>query len=222
MTELTIKERDIKQKAAKLRASGVLPAVFYGPKEETVSIAIDAREFQKLWQEEGSSSIVTLTGVGDNKDALIHEVVTDPITGDLLHADLYVIEKGKKVEVDVPFEFTGEAPAEKAGHTVVKGMHELSIRVSPADLPQHIEIDVSNLKEIGDHITVSDIALPKSAELLVEPDETVVSVKEASEEPAEVQEEEAEAGAEEASEAATTEGEADGGAEGDGGDSEQK
>ena len=97
-----------------------------------------------------------------------------------------MIERGKKVEVEVPLQFTGEAPAEKAGLTVVKVMHEVNISVRPSELPQHLEVELSALNVAGDHILAKDISLPSSADLMIEPDTIIVSVKEAVEEVEEV------------------------------------
>jgi large subunit ribosomal protein L25 len=196
MLEIQVKERDTKKKPDALRESGVLPAVFYGPKEETTPVELNAKDFEKVWKETGGSAIVVLKGVGDDKEALIHEVDVHPVHGNPQHADLYVIERGKKISVEIPLEFVGEAPAERAGHTIVKVMHEVEIEVRPAELPQNFEIDISKMREIGDHISVKDIKLPESGEFVTDPEETIVSVKETIEEVEPIVEEVAEEGAE--------------------------
>lgn len=200
--ELAVQKRDKTEKPDALRKRGMLPAVFYGPKEETVPVAIDAAVFEKFWRESGETTILSITGVGEPKEALIQEVAVHPVTGTPQHADLYVIERGKKVEVTVPIEFINEAPAEKLGHVINKSLHEIDITVRPSELPQQVEVDVSTLADVGDHITVSEIALPPSAELGTNPDEVVASVKETQEEPEEpdtatMPEEEAEGAGEE-------------------------
>jgi len=196
MFELAVQERDMKKKPAVLREGGVLPAVFYGPKEEVTSIAVDTKMFEKMWKEAGSSSIVILKGIGEDKEALIQEVDVHPVTGALLHVDLYVIERGKKLEVDVPLEFVGEAPAEKAGHSVIKVIHEITISVRPSELPHSLTIDLSGLEKVGDHISVHDVKIPESAEFITNPEEVVVSVKEVTveKEPEKTPEVEAEGG----------------------------
>lgn len=183
--ELEVQKREKTEKPAALRARGVMPAVFYGPKEDATPVSIDTKKFAHVWGEAGGSSIVTLKGVGDDKEALIQDVAVHPVTGTPEHADLYVIERGKKIEVTVPVEFIGEAPAEKAGHIIVKALHEVEISVRPSELPQHFEVDISGLHEVSDSITVSSISLPESGEFITDPDETLVIVKEAREEPEE-------------------------------------
>jgi len=159
-----------------LREGGSVPAVFYGPKEESTAIAIDARKLKHVWKEAGETTIVKLTGLGEDKDTLIHDVQFHPVTSELLHADFYVLEKGKKITIKVPLEFTGAAPAEKAGHIIVKALHEIEIEVAPAELPHHLPVDMTKLENVGDHITAAQIALPSSAALITHGEEIVVSV----------------------------------------------
>lgn len=175
MLELTIQERG-GESSEILRAKGVLPAVLYGPKEAATPIAIDQKAFERLFKEAGETTIIKLKGVGDEKDSLIHDVQRHPVTDTPLHADFYVIEKGKKVTLNIPLEFIGSAPAEKLGHIIVKALHEVEIEVAPAELPQHLEVDLSKLENVGDHITASQIPLPPSAELKINPEEIIVSI----------------------------------------------
>lgn len=169
---LEVQPRDAKQAPI----TGRVPAVFYGPKEASTPISVDARKLEMIWRDAGETTLITLTGAGENKDTLIHDVQVHPVTGALLHADFYVIEKGKKVEISVPLEFVGSAPAEKAGHILVKALHEVEIEVAPAELPHNFEIDLSKLENVGDHILAGDIKLPASATLKTGADEILVSV----------------------------------------------
>lgn len=181
MVTLSVKPRG-KESADELRAQGTVPAVFYGPKEAATPISIDGPQLERIWREAGETTIVRLSGAGEEKDTLIKDVQFHPVTGKVLHADFYVLEKGKKVEIDVPLEFVGVAPAEKAGHIVVKALHEIKIEVAPAELPHHLEVDLSKLENVGDHIAAKDITLPPSAALLTDADEIVVSITEFKEE----------------------------------------
>lgn len=186
MLTLEVKTRGGEEGADTLRKQGVVPAVFYGPKEKATSIAIDARRLEHVWKEAGETTIVTLKGIGEDKDTLIHDAQFHPISGTLLHVDFYVLEKGKKVKIKVPLEFKGVAPAEKAGHIVVKTLHQIEIEVIPQELPQSLAVDLSKLENVGDHIVARDIMLPPSASLVASPDEIVASVKEFKEEAVEV------------------------------------
>lgn len=182
MLTIEIQPRKENESAEMLRERGVVPAVFYGPKEVSTAIAIDAKAFEKIWREAGMTSVVTLHGEGGDKDTLIHDVQVHPVTGKPIHADFYVLEKGKKVEVAIPLEFDGQAPAEKLGHIVVKALHELEIEVAPAELPKHLIVDISTLENVGDRILASDVKLPSSAKLITDPEEILVSITEMKEE----------------------------------------
>jgi large subunit ribosomal protein L25 len=174
MLALEVKTRG-EDPADALRKHGAVPAVFYGPKEEATSIAVDAKALEHVWREAGETAVVTLKGLGEDKDTLIHDAQFHPLTGKLLHVDFYVLEKGKKVRIKIPLEFTGSAPAEKAGHIVVKAMHEVEIEVAPAELPHHLAVDLTSLVNVGDHITAAQIQLPPSATLITHAEEIVAS-----------------------------------------------
>jgi large subunit ribosomal protein L25 len=176
---LAAQKRDITGKRSKrLLSDGVLPAVVYGPKQETLTIGLEARAFEKVLRDSGESSVIELTGLGSPIQVLIHEVDHDPVTSRPRHADLYAIEKGAKVEVAIELSFVGESPAVKAGATLVKALHELEIEAAPADLPQEIEVDLSVLAEIGAQIRVEDLVLPKGVTAKADPDQVVVLVQE--------------------------------------------
>jgi len=184
MTEtLQVRKREGKKSLKQLRGGSEMPAVFYGPKEETTPIAIETDVFKKLWKEAGESTVIDLKGDGIEKEVLIHDVDVHPVTGEPRHADFYVIEKGKRVTVKVPIEFVGVSPAVKElGGVLLKVMHEIEIKVPPKDLPQHIEVDVESLVDFESQILVKDVSIPESAELITNEDDAVAIVNEAKEE----------------------------------------
>ena len=184
--ELTVEKRDLKASPNTLRQKGVLPAVVYGRAQESTPIAVDLKTFQKLYKQAGESSVITLKGLGEAKDALIHDVSFDVLTGTPLHADFYAIAKGQKVTVAVPFSFDNESPAVRdLGGILVKVMHDLEIEVEPKDLPHSIQVDISKLTELDSQIKVSDLKLPPSAKISIDMDEVVAMIDVAKEEPVE-------------------------------------
>lgn len=173
--KLTIQKRA--EDAATVRASGNIPGVFYGPKVSSTPISVNGPEFIKVWRQAGESSVITLTGVDEDHDALIHDISKDPVTDIVTHVDFYVIEKGKKVQVAVPLEFVGEAAAVKTlGGSLIKVLHELEIEAMPKDLPHVIEVDISALVDFEAQIKVSDIKLPAGVTATVDADEVVALV----------------------------------------------
>ncbi len=182
MLSLEVTARDSKESPDDIRKKGFVPAIFYGRAEKATPISIDALKFTHVFREAGETTIVTLKGDGIEKDTLIHDVQTHPVTGKPLHADFYVLEKGKKITINIPLEFEGQAPAEKLGHIISKALHEIEIEVAPHELPKHLVVDLSKLENVGDHILASQIPLPPSAELMTGADEIVASVTEFHEE----------------------------------------
>lgn len=176
MLTLQAQTRNTADSLDDLRAQGFMPAVFYGAKEAPVAIAVRADEFGRMWNEVGGSAIVDLKGSFGDKEVLIHDVQVHPVTTTPIHADFYVIEKGKKVRVTVPLEFVGTAPAEKLGGIVVKVIHEIDIEVEPREIPQHVDVNLESLTTLESEILFKDLPLPASAESDIEPDEVVVSV----------------------------------------------
>src|SRR3989344_3595382 len=136
---LQVRIRQGKKTLKELRKGKEMPAVFYGPKEESTPIAVKLDAFKKVWKDAGESTVVELKGEGIDKEALIYDVDIDTVNGEQSHADFYVMEKGKKVEVAVPLEFIGVSPAVKdLGGVLVKVMHEIEISVLPKDLPHSL------------------------------------------------------------------------------------
>jgi|SRR3989344_3298370 len=179
MLELSVKPRGKQEDLENLRKSGKIPAVYYGKKEKSTPIVVSFSEFLKVWKEAGESTVVTLKGEGFNLESLIHDIDFDPVSGKPRHADFYVFEKDKKLEVSVPLEFIGIAPAVKdMGGVFVKVLHEVEVEALPKDLPHKIEVDISILTEIGSQILAKDINMPSGVTLLVNPDEVMALVAE--------------------------------------------
>jgi len=179
MLTISARKRDLFGKRLKKeRKDGNLPAVLYGPKEETSSITIPAQEFDNVWRKAGETTVVSLRveGIGE-KDVMIHDVAVDPVRGNPIHVDFYAIEKGKKITVEVPLVFIGVAHAVKElGGTLVKVLHEIEIEAFPKNIPHELTVDISSLSSFDSHIAVKDILLPEGVEALEKQDEIVASI----------------------------------------------
>lgn len=181
MLTINISKREVGDNE-KLREEGNIPAVFYGPKEETTSVVVSEADFIKVYNEAGESSVIILKDGDTEHEALIHDIQWDAVTQKPLHADFYVIEKGKKIEVEIPLEFIGVSPAVKSGGVLVKVIHDLKIEAAPKDLPQNLEVDISSLVDYESQIKAGDISLPEGVELMIDADEVVALVQEPKEE----------------------------------------
>ncbi len=163
--------------------NGSIKAVVYGPSYPSTSIVINQKDFVKLYKEAGESSVVTLKGLKSPQDVLIHDVQTNVRNGDILHVDFYAVQKGKKIRVNVPLVFIGISEAVKNhGADLIKNIFEVEVEAEAKDLPHEIEIDLSVLKEIDDHITVSDIKVPAGVKVTDNEDDVIVTVSKHEEE----------------------------------------
>jgi len=186
MTTLKAQPREASEDLKVLREGGDMPAVLYGPKEDAVSITVSFKEFGKVLKEAGESTVITLDTSKGKKSALIHDVQFDPVKDVPTHADFYIVEEGKEVEVNVPLEFVGVAPAVKElGGTLVKVIHELAIKGKPSELPHSIDVDISVLKDLESNISAGDVSLPNGISLIQGSDDIIASISVTKEEEAE-------------------------------------
>jgi large subunit ribosomal protein L25 len=178
MLSITAEPRTVFGKKLKdLRKSGKIPAVAYGAKEASIPLSLNAKEFGKVFAEAGETGVVSLRVGTDDKDILIHDVALDPVSHLPIHADLYVLEKGKKVEVAVPLLFTGVSLAVKSlGGTLVKVLHEVPVRALPKDLPHDFTISLELLTNLDSLILVKDISVPSGVTVLASAEDIVASV----------------------------------------------
>src|SRR3989344_2647223 len=128
---LTLEEReDLGKKVAKSRKAGKLPIVVYGFGHKSAPYFVDAKSFNKVWEEAGESTLVSLKEGTKEFDILIHDVDVHPITGSPIHADLLAIDVSKPVQVEVELDFIGVSPAVKnLGALLVKVMHKVEIEI---------------------------------------------------------------------------------------------
>jgi large subunit ribosomal protein L25 len=173
MLELTTTPRVPKE----TKKDGSIPAVYYGAKQASTPIFINAIEFDKVFKEAGESSTISLVAGNEKVTALVQDIQRDPVKSHAIHVDFYVIEKGQKVHVKIPIVFTGESQAVKDGHVLSKVLHELSVEGDPTMLPHEFTVDIAPLVALDSVIHVSDIVLPKGVELYhIEPTEVVVGI----------------------------------------------
>lgn len=182
MFTLEAKPRTDKDSLVFLRKQGQMPAVFYGLGKQSTPVTIDEVEFKKVWKKAGESSTVTLETSEGKVETLIHDVQFDPVSGMPLHADFLAIDTKKVIQISVPLEFVGDAPAVKAGGILVKVLHDIEIEALPANLPHEISVDISALTDAHSHISVGDLKLPAGVAAVTPAEEVVASITQAVEE----------------------------------------
>ncbi|MDQ1523601.1 MAG: large subunit ribosomal protein [Pyrinomonadaceae bacterium] len=187
-----------KNDARRVRAAGRVPLTIYGGEGDSVSASASLAELAAILRtESGHNTIFTLDIDGEGgHDVMFLDRQIDPVRGRLVHADLRRLVRGQKIEVAVPLHLTGEPIGVTEGGGVLEQMvREIQIRVSPRDIPDAIDLDVSNLG-VHDVLHVSDLQVADNVEILNEPDMVLATVGIIAEEPVEAPVETAEEGAE--------------------------
>ncbi|OGZ27678.1 MAG: hypothetical protein A2365_03470 [Candidatus Nealsonbacteria bacterium RIFOXYB1_FULL_40_15] len=159
------------------RKQGFVPAVLYGPEVKNISLEINAKEFEKLYNEAGESSLINVVVSGKEYPVLIYGTDLDPLTNSFIHVDFYQPILTEEVEASVEIIFEGESPAVKElGGTLVKEIQEIEVKALPQNLPHEIKVDISNLKTFEDEILVKDLALPANVSVSKNPEDIVAMV----------------------------------------------
>ena len=173
------------KKVGALRREGKLPAVLYGHKFDATPILLDLHQTMLKLTGLTSSSLVTIELDGKQHAALVREKQKNYITNTLLHVDFQVVSLKEKIRAKVMLELVGVSPAVKDFNgVVVSGVTEIEVESLPQDLPERIEVDISNLTTIGSNVHVRDIKLSDKVEILTDLDEMIVIITGAEEEKA--------------------------------------
>lgn len=162
----------------RLRSAGRIPAVVYGKGLEPVAVSLDQKQFSDaIAGEGGRNHILTLKGAGklDGETVIVADLLADPIKRTPRHVDLHKINLSDKVKVHVRINLVGTAAGAKAGGMVDFAMHELEVECLPVHIPDHINVDVTELT-IGHSIHVGEIVAPVGLTILSDPKAAVVSI----------------------------------------------
>ena len=175
----SLREATGKGSNRKLRRSGKIPAVLYGHKNDSVALSVDPKDiFRILHSDSGENTIFGLNVPGRERlNCLIKEYQLEPIAHYLLHADFYEVAMDETLEVKVPLETSGEPYGVKTEGGLMDIVHrELHVECLPADIPESIVVDVTNLK-IGDLIRVRDLVVSEKVKLLDDPETVVIAIE---------------------------------------------
>lgn len=170
--------RDMKVKPGALRSKRLIPAVFYGKKEQTMPLQLDYQAFRKVYVKTGSTQVIDLHIDGKKKThVLVHEIQFHPLTGAIHHVDLLHVNLSEEVTTSVPVEITGISPAVKDfGGILTTVKHDIKLRCLPMDIPHSIQVDVSLLTTLGSAVHVKELNIAKNVHVLDNPDDAVVTV----------------------------------------------
>lgn len=177
--QVELREQIGKQEAKRLRRSGKIPAIVYGAGGETLPLLVDHRQFIAMLQRTGAETVLIDLAVAGSKDrrwkTILREVQRHPRSGELLHIDFQRISMTEKITVGVALHIVGEAFGVKNQSGILDHhLREVEVHCLPADMPSHLEVDVSELR-IGDTIHVSDLQI-EGVEFVTDPMTAVASV----------------------------------------------
>lgn len=178
---LTAQTRPVGKGAAhETRRTGYVPGILYGKGTEALAIKVNERELQRvLGTGAGRNNLIRLTVAGGadtgERTVVIKELQRDNLLGKPLHVDLFEVSLKMVLHTRVPLMFTGEERATAAGGVVQHQLREVEVESLPAQIPEHITVDASQLRP-GEHLTVADIVPPEGVKIVTDPSEVILSI----------------------------------------------
>lgn len=175
---IEVREKVGKGISRKLRSAGKIPGVVYGKGMESVPVIVSPKELcAAIAGEGGVNHLITLTGGGalDGATVIVSDLQQDCIKGTPTHVDLHKINMTDKLKVTVPLAFIGTSVGVKAGGLLDPLMHELEVECLPGNIPEHLEINITNLA-VGDSFHVGDLVLPEGVKVLADVKASLVTV----------------------------------------------
>lgn len=174
-----IREGIGKEKAKKLRAKGLVPAIFYGPRAEAIPLVVDPKDLAKTLQTEAGENVLIELDIrkgdqSDRKVVMMKDIQIDPLQRTTLHTDFYEVTMDEVIIVEVPIHLVGKPEGTKMGGILEQIRRAIEIQCLPGDIPKSIDIDVASLK-IGDSIHVQDIQVEK-AKIISDTNFTIATV----------------------------------------------
>lgn len=171
-------KRELKGKGHlhELRRGQMIPSVVYGQGREPLAIALEGKNLNRIFNHSGYSGLFSLELEGEHQPimVLVREVQRHPVNRQINHLDFLEVSMTEKITSNVPIHIVGEEEITKQGAILQSGAKELEVSCLPADLPESVICDVSQL-QVGEKITVADLTVEPNVEKISDPD-TVVAV----------------------------------------------
>lgn len=176
-TVLQAKERkEFRHSALKaIRETGNIPAIIYGSKVDSKPVVISSADLTKTIRQVGRNGVISLDVDGSKQDVILTDYQADSIKKEIIHVDFLAVDKSSKINVDVRLVLVGEAAGVKDGGVLQQPLHQISITSTPDNIPQQIEVDISNL-QVGETVTMGDIPSAGAFSINHEDDEVVASI----------------------------------------------
>ncbi|MCI4445018.1 MAG: 50S ribosomal protein L25/general stress protein Ctc [Candidatus Aminicenantes bacterium] len=174
-----------KNAAGRLRRQGLIPAILYGERTESVPLTLKKKDLIGILKSEtGENTIFRVAFDSEERNVMIKEIQINPISDELVHVDLIQISMDKPVRVSVPVELIGEPVGVKAeGGLVDFLVRELEVECLPRDIPEAIKVDISNL-HLHQSFKVQNLEIPAGVKILNDPNTAIVVISSIAEEAA--------------------------------------
>ena len=176
--EVEPREAGSKRQTRRLRRAGKIPGVLYGPKTPPVALEFNKKEFASRVGRLEGSHLVRLKSESPAlaaKVALVKEMQHHPITGEVMHTDLYEVDLTAKIQVRVPLHFVGKAAGVVRGGILQPIVREIEVECLPMDIPGFFNVEVSAL-DIGDAVHIEELQMPEGVAAIYETDFALVTV----------------------------------------------
>ncbi|GAA0320773.1 50S ribosomal protein L25/general stress protein Ctc [Bacillus carboniphilus] len=173
---LEAKKREISRNSTlrELRLKGNIPAIVYGGKVGNTPISISEADFIKTMREAGRNGVISLMIDGSSTNVILTDYQQDFIKNEVIHADFYAVDMSAEIDVEVQVTLVGDAPGVKDGGVMQQSTHALTVKAKPSEIPQTIEVDVTNL-QVNETITVADLRSKATNYQITNEDELVIA-----------------------------------------------
>lgn len=182
---ITVQKRTATGKGAnrRLRARGIIPAVFYTPSGDSVPVQVEEAPLKKLFETIGRTTVFNVeiddNGKKDIAPALIWDIEYFPTKNRFQHVDFFGVDLNKEIKLHVPLEITGTAKGAKLGGVVDVFFETIILAGKPLDLPNKLTVDITDLG-LNDSIRIGDLPLPEGVRALIDANRAIVFVKDKS------------------------------------------
>lgn len=175
--QLNAQTREITgRKVKQIRLQGLVPVVVYGAQQKPTILQVNARQLESTLRGGGNAQVVEVTvDGGDVHNVLIRDIQREPVSHSLMHADFYAVNMSEKQQVPISIQQVGEPEELVAGFMVLQALDQVEIEALPADIPSHIDIDITELT-LESAITVAELPALPGVEYLTDPTETVFTM----------------------------------------------
>ena len=174
--EVQIREGRGKGAARATRREGLVPAIIYGHKLEPMAVQLPERSLRRFLGSGGENTLINMDlGADKTETVMLKEVQIDPVSRRLVHVDFVRVSLEERVTTHVPIILLGEAPGVAEGGILEFPLRELQIECQVGQMPEHIEIDISELG-IGNRIRIATLELSEELTVLDAPTTIIVTI----------------------------------------------